>query len=40
VKLICAPIFGYLADIYGRKIVNLYGVITIAVIMGIMPYAA
>lgn len=38
VKIICAPIFGYLADRYGRRIVNLYGVVTIALIMGIMPY--
>ena len=30
---------GYLADRYGRKLVNLYGILTIAIIMGIMPYA-
>jgi MFS family permease len=40
VKLICAPIFGYLADRKGRKLVNLYGIIVIALTMGIMPYAA
>ncbi len=39
VKLICAPICGYLADLYGRKLVNLYGIVIIAVSMGVMPYA-
>lgn len=40
VKIICAPIFGYLADRKGRKLVNLYGIVVIAITMGIMPYAA
>lgn len=40
VKLVCAPVFGYLADRKGRKVVNLYGIVVIAVTMGVMPYAA
>lgn len=39
VKLICAPVFGYLADRYGRRMVNIYGVICISVTMFAMPYA-
>lgn len=40
VKILCAPVFGYLADRYGRKTINLYGIVCIGVIMMIMPYAA
>ena len=39
VKLCTAPIFGYLADRKGRKMVNLYGIIWIGGIMMLMPYA-
>jgi len=39
VKLICAPIFGYLADRYGRRNVNIYGIVCISVIMFLMPFA-
>jgi MFS family permease len=39
VKLVCAPVFGYLADRYGRKNVNIYGIIIISVTMFLMPYA-
>lgn len=39
VKLCCAPIFGYLCDRYGRKIVNLYGIVCISITMFIMPYS-
>lgn len=39
VKLICAPIFGYLADRYGRKNVNIYGIVCISVTMFLMPYS-
>ena len=38
VKLACAPVFGYLCDRFGRKYVNLYGIICIAVSMCLMPY--
>jgi len=39
VKLIRAPIFGYLADRYGRRSVNLYGIVCISVTMFLMPYS-
>lgn len=39
VKLACAPVFGYLCDRYGRKKVNLYGIICISLIMFAMPYS-
>ena len=39
VKLLCAPVFGYLADRYGRRNVNLYGIICISVAMFLMPYS-
>ena len=39
VKLGCAPVFGYLCDRYGRKIINLYGIICISVTFALMPYA-
>jgi MFS family permease len=37
--MFCAPVFGYLADRYGRRNVNLYGIICIAISMSAMPYA-
>jgi nitrate/nitrite transporter NarK len=40
VKILCAPVFGYMADRYGRKKINLYGILCIGIIMMIMPYAA
>lgn len=39
VKLISAPFCGYFADRFGRKIVNLYGIIVIAIAMILMPYS-
>lgn len=39
VKLVCAPVFGYLADRYGRKKVNIYGILCISATMFAMPYA-
>ena len=39
VKLLCAPVFGYLADRYGRKRINIYGIVCISVTMFLMPYA-
>lgn len=39
VKIMCAPIFGYLADRKGRKFINVYGVICIGVTMMLMPYS-
>lgn len=39
VKLCTAPLFGHLADRYGRKKINLYGILTITVTMLAMPYA-
>lgn len=39
VKLLTAPIFGYLADRYGRDKVGIYGIICIAVTMQVMPYS-
>jgi MFS family permease len=39
VKLVCAPVFGYLADRYGRKTINIYGITCISVTMFAMPYA-
>lgn len=38
VKLICAPVFGYLADRYGRRTINIYGIVCISVTMFAMPY--
>jgi MFS family permease len=38
-KLLCAPIMGYLADRFGRKRVNLYGIVIISIMLGAMPYA-
>lgn len=40
VKLACAPVFGYLCDRYGRKIINIYGILCISVTMFIMPYSS
>lgn len=39
-KVITAPLFGYLADKYGRKIINTYGIIVIAISMFVMPFCA
>lgn len=39
VKLLCAPVMGYLTDRYGRKRINLYGILCIAASMCVMPYA-
>lgn len=39
VKLVCAPVFGYLADRYGRKKINFYGIVIISATMFAMPYA-
>jgi MFS family permease len=38
VKLVCAPVFGYLADRLGRKTVNLYGILCVAAALFAMPY--
>ena len=37
-KVVTAPLFGYLADKYGRKIVNTYGITVIAISMFVMPF--
>ena len=37
-KVITAPFFGYLADKLGRKMVNTYGIIVIAVSLVVMPF--
>ena len=39
VKLLCAPLFGYFADRFGRRNVNLYGVCIISATLMAMPYA-
>ena len=39
VKVLCAPIFGYLADRKGRAFINIYGVICIGLTMMLMPYS-
>ena len=39
VKLLTAPIFGYLSDRKGRMIINLYGIICIGITMMLMPYS-
>lgn len=38
VKLACAPVFGHLCDRFGRKAINLYGIVCIALSMCLMPY--
>jgi MFS family permease len=38
VKIMVAPLFGYLADRLGRKIVNGYGIIIIVISMTLMPF--
>lgn len=40
VKLACAPVFGYLCDRYGRKIINIYGILCVSITMFIMPYSS
>ena len=39
VKILTAPIFGYLSDRKGRKFINLYGIICIGITMMLMPYS-
>ena len=39
VKILTAPIFGYLSDRRGRKFINLYGIICIGLTMMLMPYS-
>ena len=39
VKILVAPIFGYLSDRKGRKFINLYGIICIGITMALMPYS-
>jgi MFS family permease len=38
VKILVAPFFGYLADKLGRRNVNLYGIVIIAISMSAMPF--
>jgi MFS family permease len=38
VKILAAPVFGYLADRIGRKILNTYGIIIIVISMTVMPF--
>lgn len=39
VKILSAPVFGYLADRKGRSFINLYGIICIGLTMMLMPYS-
>lgn len=39
VKILAAPVFGYLADRKGRKYINLYGILMIGITMALMPYS-
>lgn len=39
VKVLAAPVFGYLADRKGRMFINLYGVLCIGFCMMLMPYS-
>lgn len=39
VKILAAPVFGYLADRKGRMSINLYGIICIGTTMMLMPYS-
>jgi MFS family permease len=39
VKILAAPVFGYLADRRGRAYINLYGIICIGITMAVMPYS-
>jgi len=38
VKVLSAPVFGYLADRKGRTMINLYGILCVGLSMMIMPY--
>lgn len=38
VKILVAPLFGYLADRLGRRIINTYGIIIITIAMAVMPF--
>lgn len=39
VKLVCAPLFGHLADRWGRRTINIYGIVCVSATMSVMPYA-
>ncbi len=39
VKILSAPVFGYLADRKGRSFINFYGIICIGITMMLMPYS-
>jgi MFS family permease len=39
VKLLCAPLFGHLADRLGRRTINIYGIVCVSATMFLMPYA-
>lgn len=39
VKILAAPVFGYLADRKGRASINLYGILWIGVTIMLMPYS-
>jgi MFS family permease len=39
VKILSAPVFGYLADRKGRAFINTYGIICIGLTMMLMPYS-
>lgn len=39
VKVLAAPVFGYFADLKGRKYINLFGIIMIGTTMMLMPYS-
>ena len=38
VKIICAPLMGWICDKKGRKVILLYGLICISLSMSIMPF--
>jgi MFS family permease len=38
IKILVAPLFGFLTDKIGRKIVNAYGIVIISIAMVIIPF--